>query len=405
LVLAYVALRMHSRYVFLVFVFAVSLGAHAFVASWLLGSIPSLRRHRSRVFAVAFGLCALTAVARFASLVARSNTTFELLGVVAMTEWMIVILGAIPLALVHLLVLATWIGRAKPREREDEAENLATNGLTRRQAVERVAGAVALGASTAVLGWGSIRGRHAFVIEEVPVRIPGLPRALDGYTIAQISDLHAGIFVGDRELGEGLSRLRETRPDLVVVTGDLVDFDPRYAEWLAGSLGRIAARDGIYAVLGNHDYYAGYETIARAMRTAGVDLLVNQGRTIRRSDGGGFALLGVDDLSAGRWSGSGPDLNAAIVDVSPDAPRILLAHQPQYFDHVAGRVSLQLSGHTHGGQVNPGFRPGELFFRYLSGRYERKGSTLWVNRGFGVAGPPTRVGAPPEVTKIVLVAA
>jgi uncharacterized protein len=86
-------------------------------------------------------------------------------------------------------------------------------------------------------------------------------------------------------------------------------------------------------------------------------------------------------------------------------PRILLAHQPSYFREAAGRVALQLSGHTHGGQINPGFRPADLLMEFVHGRYEREGSTVWVNRGFGVAGPPSRVGAPPEITKIVIVSA
>ena len=87
-----------------------------------------------------------------------------------------------------------------------------------------------------------------------------------------------------------------------------------------------------------------------------------------------------------------------------DLPRIVLSHQPKTFRDMAGKCALQLSGHTHGGQINPGFRPADLVFEFVAGRYERAGSTLWVNRGFGTAGPPSRVGAPPEVTKIVLVA-
>jgi len=392
---------MHGRFLFVSFIFAIALGAHYLVAAWFIHAVPALRRHRRSVLAFACALCTLTAVIRFATLGSRSDFVVEL-AAAGVTEWMIVILGAIPLGLARLGVgLFHRISGALPVEEAAAS----SNQLTRRQAVERVVGTLALGASTAVLGWGTLRGRHAFEIDEVPVRIPGLPRALDGYTIAQISDIHAGVFVGERELGEGLSRLHETRPDLVLVTGDLVDFDGRYAEWLAGVLGRVSARDGVFAVLGNHDYYAGSETVALAMKAAGVDLLRNEGRMIRPDDGGGFALLGVDDLWASRWNGEGPNLDRALAGVRPDAARILMAHQPSYFDRVAGRVALQLSGHTHGGQVNPGFRPGELFFRYLSGRYEKKGSTLWVNRGFGVAGPPTRVGAPPEVTKIVLVAA
>jgi hypothetical protein len=91
--------------------------------------------------------------------------------------------------------------------------------------------------------------------------------------------------------------------------------------------------------------------------------------------------------------------------VPEDAPRILLSHQPASVDLWPGKVALQLSGHTHGGQINPGFRPADLIMRYVSGRYDVQGTTLWVNRGFGTSGPPTRVGAPPEITRIVLVAA
>ena len=190
-----------------------------------------------------------------------------------------------------------------------------------------------------------------------------------------------------------------------MATGDLVDFDSRFAAKLAAELARLAPRDGVFAVLGNHDYYAGRAGVAKALRDAGIQLLLNEGRTIRADDGGGFALLGVDDLWASRYDGAGPDLARAVSMVRADAPRILLAHQPAYFDRASGQVALQLSGHTHGGQINPGFRPTELFMRYIAGKYERGGSMLWVNRGFGVAGPPARIGAPPEVTKIVLVAA
>jgi predicted MPP superfamily phosphohydrolase len=392
---------MHGRYLFISTIFVVALAAHVFVASWFIDAVPALRPHRRKILALVVGLCALTAVCRFTTLAWHSDVMVELVAA-GLIEWMIVIFGAIPLGISRLFVRLLH-GLRSPSG--DEGARGDAEALTRRQAVERVAGTLALGASTAVLGWGCVRGRHAFEIDEVPVRISGLPRALDGYTIGQISDLHAGVFVGDRELDEGLSRLREVRADLVVVTGDLVDFDARYAPMLAGKLGGIVARDGVFAIFGNHDYYAGPTAIATALRDAGIELLVNDGRIIRPGDGGGFALLGVDDLWAARWNGPGPSLDRAIARVRPDLPRILLAHQPSYFDMVAGKVALQLSGHTHGGQVNPGFRPGEWFLHYVAGRYERKGSTLWVNRGFGVAGPPTRVGAPPEVTKIVLVAA
>jgi predicted MPP superfamily phosphohydrolase len=232
------------------------------------------------------------------------------------------------------------------------------------------------------------------------------PRVLDGYTLAQVSDVHVGAFVGDRELDEGFELVRKIRPDVVIATGDLVDFDADAIGPLALRLLRASARDGAYAILGNHDHYAGAAAVADQLRAAGVTVLSNESARLRAGDGGGFALLGVDDLHGrtGRSPGfAGPDLSAAVRGLPPGLPRILLAHQPRYFDEASGRVDLQLSGHTHGGQINPGFRPADMFMRYVAGRYERGASTLYVNRGFGVSGPPSRVGAPPEVTKIVIV--
>ena len=133
--------------------------------------------------------------------------------------------------------------------------------------------------------------------------------------------------------------------------------------------------------------------------------LAGEGRVIRARDAGGFALLGVDDLWAVRYRRAGPRLDRALAMVPPDRPRILLSHQPRTVDEWAGRVDLQLSGHTHGGQINPGFCPVALFLDYVAGPYRVGGTTLYVNRGFGTVGPPSRVGAPPEVTRIVLVAA
>jgi len=163
----------------------------------------------------------------------------------------------------------------------------------------------------------------------------------------------------------------------------------------------------VVCIPGNHDYYTGGSAVLGGMRRAGIDVLVNRGRVIAPGDGGGFALLGVDDLSAraGQRQTAGPDLALAQSMVPPDLASVLLAHQPRFAATAAHRgVDLQLSGHTHGGQINPGFRAIDLLFRYVEGRYQVGPMQLYVNRGFGTVGPPTRVGAPPEITKIVLVA-
>ncbi len=256
-----------------------------------------------------------------------------------------------------------------------------------------------------MIGWGMVRGRHAFELSEVPVPIAGLPRVLDGYVIAQVSDIHSGTYVGDRELDEGFELVRRARPDLVVVTGDIVDFDASCAPRVARKLTDLTPRDGIAAVLGNHDYYADEDEVAAALRAGGVDVLVDDGRVIRPRDGGGFALLGVDDRWSTRYGKPGPRLGRATAMVPPGLARILLSHQPPTVDRWAGQVALQLSGHTHGGQINPGFRPADLFLKYVAGTYRVGGTMLYVNRGFGTVGTPSRVGAPPEVTRFVLVAA
>ena len=307
---------------------------------------------------------------------------------------------------------AVWlVGLVRSRAGREQAPRLTPppatqpDGLTRRQLVEGVGGVGAIGASGIVLGWGSLRGRHMFETCELPVRIPGLPRALDGYTIAQISDLHVGPHLDERDIDAGFERVRKARPDLVVVTGDIVDNDARLAPFIARRLADLPARDGVAAILGNHDYYAGAGDVVAALRAAGVTVLVDDGRLVRAGDGGGFALLGVDDRWSTRYGRSGADFVRAAAAVPADVPRILLSHQPQTVDRWAGRVALQLSGHTHGGQINPGFRPADFFFRYVAGAYTVSGTTLYVNRGFGTVGPPSRIGAPPEVTRIVLVAA
>jgi uncharacterized protein len=233
----------------------------------------------------------------------------------------------------------------------------------------------------------------------------------------QLSDLHLGVFIGERERQAAEDRVRGIRPDLIVLTGDLVDHDPRYVEDLGRFVRRLAplARHGVAAIPGNHDHYVGLEVVADALRRGGAEVLLNRGLVIGdrapagagRTPGIGFALLGVDDVYARTTGAGGPDLDAAIATVPAELPRVLLAHNPSFFPEAADKVALQLSGHTHGGQVNLIVRPADLVlpFGYVAGLYRRGESRLYVNRGFGTAGPPVRVGAPPEVTRVILTAA
>lgn len=399
----------------------VSSSAHALAAQWILAVSPAARRRKRIVVIVAASLSCVLALLRSVLWLVDSAAVRFLLAV-AMVELASVALALVPLGIFALLLrggarvvalaqrATAGESSAAPPSAVDEAEREGKRErlVTRREAIERTAGVTIFGSMSVALGWGIVRGRHAFVLEEVVVAVPGWPRALEGYTIAQVSDIHVGAFVGERELDEGFELVRATRPDLVVATGDIVDFDADRVGPVVERLLGVAARDGAYAILGNHDHYAGATEVAKRLRATKVRVLANEGVRLRAGDGGGFALLGVDDLHGriGDEPGfTGPDLSQAVAGLSPDLPRILLAHQPRFFHEAAGRVALQLSGHTHGGQINPGFRPARAIMEFIAGRYEREGSTLWVNRGFGVVGPPSRVGAPPEVTKIVIVGA
>jgi predicted MPP superfamily phosphohydrolase len=370
----------------------------AVLYTWATATFPALARRRRWVAGALIGFCAVNFV------VNQIVIHLHVLGGLRMALSMVGMgldIAAIPIGLLHGVLWLTRRARTKPAP-EPAAE---PTGMSRRQVVEAVGGAAFLTATGSMLGWGMTRGRHGFQVDELPVRLAKLPRALDGYVIAQISDIHTGTYVGERELDEGLEHVRLAKPDLLVVTGDLVDFDPAFAPLIARKLAAIAPRDGVFACLGNHDYYAGADRVASILREAGVDMLVNDGRVVRARDGGGFALLGVDDLRSIRYRRGGPQLDAALARVPEEAARILLSHQPSTVDEWAGRVDLQLSGHTHGGQINPGFRPADVLMHYVAGQYPVNGTLLYVNRGFGTVGPPARVGAPPEVTRIVLVAA
>ncbi|WP_437305803.1 metallophosphoesterase [Sorangium sp. So ce388] len=264
-----------------------------------------------------------------------------------------------------------------------------------------------IGGSSAV--YGALLGRHDYIIEEIAIPIPGLPRSLDGFSIVQLSDIHLGLFVGEPEMRAAEDLVRKARGDLIVMTGDLVDFDPRYTEHLGRLTRRLAplAREGVAAIPGNHDHFAGIDATLDALARGGARVLRNRGRVVGGA-GGAFALLGVDDVWVRRQvPGGGPDLGRALADVPRDLPRVLLCHNPVFFPEAAGEVALQLSGHTHGGQVNLVVRPADVVLPhgYVAGLYQRGGAHLYINRGFGTAGPPARIGAPPEVSRIVLVSA
>ncbi len=282
--------------------------------------------------------------------------------------------------------------------------------VSRRVFVEKAVTTSALAVGGFSSAYGAIFGRHDYELSTVAVPIRGLSKAADNFTIVQLSDIHLGLMVGEPEMRAAEELARKARGNLIVLTGDLVDHDPRYNERLGLLVRRLSEISPVVAIPGNHDYYTGIQGVISTLQKAGATVLVNQATTIL-GENHGFTLAGLDDFS-GLEMGGGPDLPKALSEIhpigsAPSRPTIVLAHNPRTFEETAGNMALQLSGHTHGGQVNLGFRMANVVLRhgYVAGLYETKGSHIYVNRGFGTAGPAARVGAPPEVSRIVLVSA
>lgn len=324
---------------------------------------------------------------------------------VALDVELAVLISSGLLLLVDLARLLLWLGsKLVRRKRAPLPDPERAPSISRRELLVRGATGLAIASGVGSAAYGGLFGRRDYRVETIAVRVPGLPRALDGFTLVQLSDIHIGSYVEDRELAAAESLIREARGDLIVLTGDLLDHDLRYAPRLGRFVRRLVplAAAGVYAIPGNHDYYAGAPEVLAAARRGGARILFNDGALVG-DRGASFALLGVDDLWA-RDRGGGPDLGRAIAAVPPDAARVLLCHNPAFFPHAAPHVAVQLSGHTHGGQINvgPSLAPLVLPFGYVAGPYHRGDATLYVNRGFGTAGPPARVGSPPEITRVVL---
>lgn len=278
----------------------------------------------------------------------------------------------------------------------------APEALSRRRFVARATAAGALAFGGGLSGFGLWRAYSPPEVTEFALRLRGLPRALEGFTLVQISDLHIGVVLQERFVDQLVSIVNAAKPDLVAITGDLVDGSPSELGRHVARLGNLRARHGTAFVSGNHDYYSGWERWAPQLERGGFTVLRNRFVTIG-TPGASFDLVGVDDWGS-RFTRHGYDLDSATAGRDPDRPSVLLAHQPSGLELAAAKhIGLQLSGHTHGGQLFPGTLVGEIVWgERNAGLCQHQGTYLYTNRGCGFVGPPMRVGAPPEVTKITL---
>ncbi|MDD5627929.1 MAG: metallophosphoesterase [Elusimicrobia bacterium] len=234
-------------------------------------------------------------------------------------------------------------------------------------------------------------------LREVEVRLPNLPGELDGSTVVQLSDLHLGVTVPLGKFARIVSQVSALDPDLVVLTGDILDAGLNDEAGFAAIGSGLRARLGVFAVLGNHEFYHGIETSAKAFRSMGARLLRNEVVELP----GGLQVAAVDDIRTAGISAS--ELASLLAKLDPAKPSLLLSHQPLLFDAAArAGAGLMLSGHTHQGQIFPFGFIVRLFYPRFHGLYRNGASSLYVTSGTGQWGPPMRLFTRAEIVRFTL---
>jgi len=277
----------------------------------------------------------------------------------------------------------------------------ATGPATDPVPLERLRALVAVSAGVTLGSVALRRGLAPPAIRRIEIGLRRWPQALDGFRIAQISDVHIGPLLDRRFARVVADKVNALSADLVVVTGDLVDGSVgRIGEEVA-PLGEIRAPHGVFFVTGNHDYYSDADSWVEKVRSFGWRPLRNESVRVGEGDAS-FDLAGVDDHHGSLFD-EGEDLERALAGRDPERPVVLLAHDPTTFKRASQReVDLQISGHTHGGQLWPFHWLVRATVPWVAGLYRVGHSALYVSRGTGFWGPPMRLGAPSEVTELVL---
>jgi predicted MPP superfamily phosphohydrolase len=347
------------------------------IASWTLGV-----------------LAVLILAGAFASRLAPRAVSSPLLWVaytwMGVVFFLLILLGASDLGrLVH--GVTRWIASADPIDTE------------RRRTLARIVGG---GVGLATLGLATtsvVNVLRGVAVKKVRVPLARLASTSSGFRIVQLSDVHVGPTIGKEFIEDLITRVNALDPDVVAITGDLVDGSVADLGAFVAPLAKLRAKHGVYFVTGNHEYYSGAPEWIAFLETLGVRVLRNERVAIGGDDG--FDLAGIDDWSA-HGNGHGADLPRALEGRDAKRALVLLAHQPRAIIEAAALgVGLQLSGHTHGGQIFPWNFMVRLQQPYVAGLHTHEGAQIYVSSGTGYWGPPMRLGAPAEITHIEVVPA
>jgi predicted MPP superfamily phosphohydrolase len=263
--------------------------------------------------------------------------------------------------------------------------------------------AAGVGGAAGLIGVGGlVNVARGFDVRRIRVPLAKLPKSASGYSIVQLTDVHIGPTIGKAFLETVVRETNALAPDMVVITGDLVDGSVAELGALVEPLRDLRAKDGVFFVTGNHEYYSGADEWIAHLRTLGIRVLRNERVDVR----GAFDLAGVDDASSGRMlPHHGQDVGKALEGRDPSRAVVLLAHQPKAVDDARRHdVDLQLSGHVHGGQMVPFNWLARIDQPLIAGLYRLGATWVYVSTGTGYWGPPMRVGPGAEITRIELVA-
>ena len=275
------------------------------------------------------------------------------------------------------------------------------NSLTRRDFMRGLV-ATPLVAISATAAYARLIEPYNYRISQTDIYIRDLPSTFENFRITQLTDIHHSRILGLDEIRRVVNLAQQTKPDMFVLTGDYSTSYRRYIEPCADVLSALSAPEGVWAVLGNHDHYTDPELTTRALQRNHIAVLNNANTTLRRGSDA-IQLSGIDD-----WTWNGTDWVKAFAGLKPNTPTILLSHQPTVLDFEQTKdVSLILSGHTHGGQLNFPLlgAPASLFtkdMRYARGLFRRGETQLYVSSGTGVIGLPVRFGVRPEIAVLRL---
>lgn len=346
------------------------------------------------------------------------SVIFERILLVYISLWYLPKLVIIPVIFIKDIIVAAY-KRIKNRKFSrsndivaskgvaETAENISEVSLKRRK-ILKTAGWTAAIVPFATVANGAIRTTYNYKIYRIEIPINNLPFALDNLKIVQISDIHSGSFVSDKQIREVRTIINTLQPDILFITGDFVNNSPNEFPLIAEHLSAMEARLGKFAILGNHDHYMSEENhqkLIQNIKNCGFDLLINENRSLNINDTK-LQIAGVDDLSFHNHFGN---FDVALSGLSDGYVTILLCHDPTQWDNIKGKrhVELTLSGHTHGGQYGIDMfgrviSASSFIYKYNAGLYENKDQFLYVNRGIGTTGPPIRVGVNPEVSYIIL---